>query len=159
VSFSRSSRSRIYHSLENDYNLSMPYEEIPHTADLCLRVWATDLSDLFMDSAFGMNALTGIRLAEKPRVMRSFTISATDIESLLVSFLSELAYYIEKDHLAFDLFDLCLTIEDDHPACLCAEMEGAAIVNMERTIKAVTFNNLQIHKTTQGYEFEIVFDV
>ncbi|MFA5873569.1 MAG: archease [Anaerolineales bacterium] len=54
----------------------MPYEELPHTADWCLRVWAADMAGLFAEAARGMNALSGVRLAPGLRVERMF-ISGT----------------------------------------------------------------------------------
>jgi SHS2 domain-containing protein len=137
----------------------MPFEELSHTADWSLRVWAVDLPHLFVESARGMNALSGIRLAEKPRVRRTFTTSAPDVESILVSFLSELVFYAEQDHLAFDHFNLSLGLEDGQPCHLSATLRGAHILSMDKAIKAVTYHNLQIQQTTRGYEMEIVFDV
>jgi len=137
----------------------MPFEELSHTADWSLRVWAEDLPHLFMEAAKGMNALAGIRLAKKPRVRRSFSASAPDAENLLVSFLSELVYFTEQDHLAFDDFDLSIEIEDDQPYRLSATLCGAPILSLDKAIKAVTYHNLQIRQTTRGVEVEVVFDV
>jgi len=137
----------------------MPFEELSHTADWSLRVWAEDLPHLFMETAKGMNALAGTKLAEKPRIRRTFSTSAMDIESLLVSFLSELVYYAEQDRLAFDHFDLSLKSEDGQPCCLSAVLRGAHILALDKPIKAVTYHNLQIQQITKGYEVEIVFDV
>ncbi len=137
----------------------MPFEELPHTADWSLRVWAADLAHLFVETARGMNALAGFRLAKKPRVRRTFATSAVDTESLLVSFLSELVNYAERDLLAFDHFDLSLNLEDDQPCRLSATLRGASILSLDKAIKAVTYHNLEIQQTTRGYELEIVFDV
>jgi SHS2 domain-containing protein len=137
----------------------MPFEEIPHTADWSLLVWAADLSTLFVESARGMTTLSGIKLAKKPRIVRTLSISAADKESLLVSFLSELVYYAEQDHLAFDHFDLNLDLKACQPSRLSAVLLGAPILSMDKAIKAVTYHNLHIHQTTRGYEVEIVFDV
>ena len=137
----------------------MPFEEISHTADWSLRVWAADLSTLFEDSAKGMTSLSGIRLVKKPRINRTLSISAADKESLLVSFLSELVYYAEQDHLAFDHFDLNLDLEASQPNHLSAALHGAHILSMDKAIKAVTYHHLHIHQSVRGYEVEIVFDV
>jgi SHS2 domain-containing protein len=137
----------------------MPFEELSHTADWSLCVWAADLPHLFMDTAKGMNALAGTKLAEKPRIRRTFSKSAVDIESLLVSFLSELVYYAEQDRLAFDHFDLSLKFEGGQPCRLSAILRGAPILVLDKSIKAVTYHNLQIQQTARGYEVEIVFDV
>jgi SHS2 domain-containing protein len=137
----------------------MPFEELPHTADWALRVWAADLVELFLEAARGMNAQAGIILANEPRVMRTFSASAADAESLLVSFLSELLYTGEQDHLAFDQIDLRIDQEKSHLYHLDATLRGAHLLSSEKAIKAVTFHNLQIRKTGRGFEVEIVFDV
>jgi SHS2 domain-containing protein len=137
----------------------MPFEELSHSADWCLHVWADELTDLFAEAAEGMNALAGISLADNPQVRQIFSISAPDIECLLVSFLSELAYCAEKDHRAFDRFELKLDHEVSQPCHLSARLHGAPILSMNKLVKAVTYHNLQIHQTTRGFEVEIVFDV
>jgi len=137
----------------------MPFEELSHTADWSLRVWAEDLAHLFVETARGMNSLAGVKLAEKPRVRRTFSASAQDTESLLVSFLSELVYHTEQDNLAFDDFDLSIDLEDGQPGRLSAILRGAPILSLDKAIKAVTYHNLQIQQTARGYEIEIVFDV
>jgi len=137
----------------------MPFEELPHTADWSLRVWAANLNQLLSESARGMNALTGVRLAENPRVRRTFTASAPDVENLLVSFLSELVYFADVDRLAFDHFDIHLDMEAGQPFRLSATLHGAPILSSDKAIKAVTFHNLQIQQTPLGVEVEMVFDV
>ncbi len=132
----------------------MPFEEIQHTADWCLHVWAADMAGLFAASAIGMNALAGVRLGEGPRVKRTFETTASDPESLLVTFLSELVYAAEQERLAFDRFEAKVESQ-----VLKVEMEGAPIVSIDKAIKAVTYHNLQIRQTARGYEVEIVFDV
>jgi SHS2 domain-containing protein len=137
----------------------MPFEELSHTADWCLRVWAEELTDLFVEAARGMNDLAGISLADKPQIEKTYSTSAADTESLLVSFLSELVYYAEQDHLAFDHFDLRIELIDDQSCHLSASLRGAPILSLDKSIKAVTYHNLHIHRTARGYEIEIVFDV
>ncbi len=132
----------------------MPFEEIQHTADWSLRVWAADLPGLFAESARGMNALTGVHLAEAPRTRQNFEAVAPDPESLLVAFLSELVYYAEHEHLAFEQFDIVIEGQK-----LMVRMTGAPILSLNKAIKAVTYHNLHIHQTERGYEVEIVFDV
>jgi SHS2 domain-containing protein len=137
----------------------MPFEELSHTADWCLRVWAGDLVQLFVDAARGMNTLAGIRLAEMPRVQRIFSTSADDAESMLVSFLTELVYFAEQDHLAFDNYELSIDPGAGQSMHLSALLQGAPIFSVDKAIKAVTYHNLQIRQTKKGLEVEIVLDV
>jgi SHS2 domain-containing protein len=132
----------------------MGFEEISHTADWSVRVWAQDLPSLFAQSARAMNSLSGTVTSNGPRVKRTFESEAPDEESLLVAFLSELVYYQEQEKLAFDIFKLEVKSKR-----LKVEMEGAQIVSLDKAIKAVTYHNLQIKETDQGFETTIVFDV
>lgn len=132
----------------------MGFEEIAHTADWSVRVWAPDLPSLFAECARAMNALSGTAAGEGPRVKQTFETEGPDAESLLVAFLSELLYYEEQEGLVFDLFHL--QVEGQR---LRVEMEGAPLASSEKAIKAVTYHNLKIEKTNQGLETTIVFDV
>ncbi len=141
----------------------MPFEELPHTADWSLRVWAADLPSLFMEAACGMNALSGAQpLSEVegsgPRTHRTFETDAPDPESLLVAFLSELVYAAEQEQLTFTRFHV-ETFERAEGWELKAEMDGAPLASVDKTIKAVTYHNLHVRQTERGVEVEIVFDV
>jgi SHS2 domain-containing protein len=132
----------------------MGFQEIPHTADWSVRVWAEDLPSLFIEAARAMNSLAGTVTDKEPRLKQTFESEAPDAESLLVAFLSELVYYQEQENLAFDAFKLEVEIQK-----LKIEMEGAPIASLDKAIKAVTYHNLKIAKTTEGFETTIVFDV
>jgi SHS2 domain-containing protein len=132
----------------------MPFEEIAHTADWALRVRAESLTQLFIESARGMNALSGARPAPGPCTRRSLTLSAPDDESLLVAFLSELVFEAEQENLIFDEFSI--QVEGER---LKVEMSGAPIGSINKSIKAVTYHNLKIREVEGGVEVEIVFDV
>jgi len=132
----------------------MGFEEISHTADWSARIWADDLPSLFKEAARAMNSLSGTVAGNGPRVRQSFSVETPDAESLLVAFLSELLYLQEQKDLTFDQFDLRVASQ-----WLKVEMEGTQIASSEKAIKAVTYHNLRIEKTNQGFEVTIVFDV
>ena len=132
----------------------MGFEELNHTADWALRVWADDLPGLFSEAARGMNSLAGARLTQEPRTKRSLELDAADAEGLLVAFLSELIYHAEQENRAYDQFEI--SIQDNH---LHAQMTGARLASLSKVIKAVTYHNLKIRQMARGYEVEIVFDV
>ncbi len=132
----------------------MGFEEIPHTADWSVRVWAQDLPSLFAESARAMNALAGTATSQSPRVKRAFKSEGPDVESLLVAFLSELVYCQEQENLAFDTFDTKLSDKQ-----ISVNMEGTQITSIDKAIKAVTYHNLKIEETSLGYETVLVFDV
>lgn len=132
----------------------MGFDEIPHTADWSIRVWAFDLEQLLVESARGMYWLAGVEMVDEPRVTKTLVLEGPDDESLLIAFLSELVYFTEQENLGFDMFEL--SIKNGR---LKVEMEGAQLQSISKTVKAVTWHNLAIHKSARGLEVEIVFDV
>jgi SHS2 domain-containing protein len=130
------------------------YQEMEHTADWALKVWAPTLPELLIQAARGMVALMGIQVKHTTRCQRTFTILFTDEESLLVHFLSELLYYLERDNLAFERFRISI-----NEAQVKVTAYGYPVLSIQKMIKAVTYHQLQVQTTERGYEAVIVFDV
>jgi SHS2 domain-containing protein len=130
------------------------YREIEHTADWELEVWAPDIPGLLVQAAFGMFALSGMRLQSEPRLKRSFQCRFDDSESALVTFLAELLWFAEHDRLCFDTIDLQI-----ETGWIFARLEGAPIAEQLKEIKAVTYHNLAVRTTGSGFSANIVFDV
>ena len=132
------------------------FKEIEHTADRALRIYGSDLQELLLNAACGMNSLldteynTCSRQAEK-----SVELEAIDAESLLVEWLSELAYWAETELLVFHKFDL----HSVSPTHVKATIHGSRVAKLENHIKAVTYHNLEIVQTDEGLTATVVFDV
>jgi SHS2 domain-containing protein len=133
---------------------SSGFREIAHTADWELEVWAPNLSALLEQAARGMYTLSRVHLQDGPRQTYTLDLQASDAESLLVSFLSELLYLGEHEALAVDQYNLTLD-----GCSLHAELSTAPLESIEKEIKAVTFHNLNIQSGQRGLEVRIVFDV
>jgi SHS2 domain-containing protein len=141
------------------YNSVMPpsksgFEELPHTADWAVRVWAGNLAGLFAEAAHAMNMLAGVLPSPGPLIQKTFVFTSPDPESLLVAFLTELVYYIEQESLVFATFKISI-----NGPTLNVRMSGAPILSLTKAIKAVTYHNLHIRKIDTGFQVEIVFDV
>lgn len=132
------------------------FEEIEHTADWALRVRGHDLRELLVNAARGMSRLLVPDLTLiSTDVERRFDLDALDAESLLVEWLSELAYWAEAEMLVFREFDL----RQVTPSHLEAVVRGGRAPNLQKQIKAVTYHNLEIITTDNGLETTVVFDV
>ena len=132
-----------------------PYREVDHTADWALHVWAATMEELFAEAARGMVALTEAHGQPGAAVRRRIELAAEDHESLLVAWLQELLYYTETEERVFTTFQ----IEHLDSTHLRAEVEGAPASEPGKAIKAVTYHNLKINRTADGYETTLVFDV
>jgi len=132
------------------------FEEVEHTADRALRIFGRDLSDLFRNAAAGMNSLMragGSGAAGS--VVKHIKLEAADAESLLVAWLSELAFWAETESLIFDRIDFI----ELSPARLRAVVRGATAQALDKHVKAVTFHNLAIGRHPGGLVVTVVFDV
>lgn len=129
------------------------YDEIAHTADWALKVWAPDLLSLFITAARGMYSLLGVVQKPGERVNRKISIESQDMEGLLVEFLSELLYFCD-DGIAFDKFDLAI-----RPEYIGGSLAGGRIAAIHKEIKAVTYHDLVIRQTGDRFEVTLVFDV
>ena len=132
------------------------YEVIDHTADWALRVYGSDLEQLFINAARGMSSLLVAELDAVPiDIERQFDLDAFDAETLLVDWLGELAYWAEAEQLVFRDY----VLRDVSGTHLSALVKGGRAVELLKHIKAVTYHNLEIVEGPAGLSTTIVFDV
>ena len=132
------------------------FEEIEHTADKALLIHGRNLEQLLLNAAKGMNNLMTTNVSKLPTgIKKNLAINAFDAESLLVEWLSELAYWAETEMLIFNKFDLNTLTE----TLVRATLWGGHVRKLEKHIKAVTYHNLKIVETDTGLEATVVFDV
>jgi SHS2 domain-containing protein len=130
------------------------WQEIEHTADLALHLWAADLPDLFVTAARGMLSLFVEVDAAALQETTDLTLTALDVETLLVDWLNELLYFVEVQGLAFTMFEFSALT----PTTLTATLRGGPVQAYSGYVKAATFHDLRVVATVEGYETEIVFD-
>jgi SHS2 domain-containing protein len=132
------------------------FEEIEHTADWALRIRGPDLAGLFVNAARGMSSLLVQELAALPfEIEKHLELEADDAESLLVNWLSELAYWAEAEGVVFGEFEL----HHVSPTQLQATVRGSQVSDLQKHIKAVTYHDLEMVETDEGLEVTVVFDV
>jgi SHS2 domain-containing protein len=132
------------------------FEEIEHTADRALRICGSNLAEFLLNAARGMTSLMTTRHTPCAEHQEKFVaLEAMDTETLLVDWLSELAYWAESEMLVFHEFK----IESVSPTHLKVRMYGTRVARLEKHIKAVTYHNLEIVQTGNGLTATVVFDV
>jgi len=131
------------------------FVEVEHTADISLRIWATTLEDLFKLSVAGMNSIIEIDVdIIDSGKYHEFCIEDIDLESMLVGLLNECNYKIQQEHMCANVTEIYVKNEKINGRLLFKK-----IMSMRKEIKAVTFHNLKINQSKQGYSVVIVFDV
>jgi SHS2 domain-containing protein len=130
----------------------MGFVEVAHTADVAFRAWGPTVDDLLVAAAQGMFSLAAADGAPAPR--REVEVSAPDLESLLVDWLSELLYLSEVNAEVYDAFGA--TVEPGWH--LRGWAQGRALGSGHTTVKAVTYHGLSVRREGDDYVATIVFD-
>lgn len=135
------------------YQIENHFYEINHSSDLAIHVSGEDLPQLFIHATLSMYQLMKLKVGEEFGEDFCISINAIDRESQLINFLNEVLFYIDQQKVLIPseiMFDLNK---------LSAKVKCYKLAGLERSIKAATFNNLEISKSHKGYFAEIVFDV
>lgn len=130
------------------------FSELPHTADVCIRIWGPDINSLFVQGAQGLFYLVQPEGISDTSIDIPIKIEGGDLETLLVGFLSLLLYWLEVDKLICSNPNIKYENGKITGSITCHYCEM-----ISRQIKAVTFHDLNIRETSNGYVAEIVFDV
>ena len=131
------------------------YEEVEHTADWAIHVWGRNLTELYAHAAQAMFEMMGEGDSTEAAVQHEVSIEDVDTEAVLVAWLNELLLLQELHHEMYSRFEVRVATTTD----LRATVKGTAGQPTGAKIKAVTFHDLQVVETADGYEATLVFDV
>jgi len=131
------------------------FEEIDHTADLCLKIWGDSIKSLFLAALSGLYHIAGVVFDEESRSgIQHHRFEDSDLENLLVSFLSEWNYRMQYEHQYVKIINF-----ETHQFVLDIDYKIFKVFEFQKEIKAVTFHNLEIVRAEHGYSASVVFDV
>jgi SHS2 domain-containing protein len=136
------------------------YEFFEHTADLGLRIRASDLDTLFAEAARALFAA----IVEDPATVRplqsiSLRVTGDDREYLLCDWLKELLYRFDTEHLLLGRFEVHVGA-----AGLTATAWGEPL-DLDRhalshEVKAITYHGLRVEQTADGgWLAEVIVDI
>jgi len=143
------------------------FQQLPHTADIAIRVYGATLAELFRNALVGMfqvvrPLIPSCRIqddrvvCDELPIRRDVAIDAHDAESLLVDFLSEALYLSDIHNEAY----LDAQVEHCTQTHIAATLCGADVEGFQQVeLKAVTYHDLKVKKTADGWEVIVVFDI
>lgn len=131
------------------------FAEIEHTADLALLIQAPDMLQLLDCASRALQATLALTFAAPPGRQIPLDLRGADPETLLVQWLEEQLYLIDTEGQAWHSW----TLQAAGPLRFTAQVVVCPIDPPDLHIKAVTFHDLVIRKTTAGLETTVVFDV
>ncbi len=134
--------------------MNICYEEVSHTADWSVKVWAVNLPELFSECMKAMLHMMKAEYLPGQSIGQIIDLQALDAESLLVAFLNEILFLIETRGLVPVKNDISISENTLHGVFQCMSLQS-----MKKEIKAVTFHNLKIEQKGKFLEVVLVFDV
>ncbi|HEX6301817.1 MAG TPA: archease [Acidimicrobiia bacterium] len=136
----------------------MPHSTLEHTADTGLEASADSLPQLIEELALGMfELMAAIETCPDDQIVEA-AVEATSNEDLVVDTLSELLYLSETEGVHFCRFevstagDFAVEIQAMGVPTEDVELDGPPI-------KAVTYHQLQVSETDEGWSANVYFDV
>ena len=133
--------------------------EIDHTRDIGLVVTAPDRGQLYERAAWGLFSVLTEPSAVEPREAHAIAVEGTDPVDLMVKWLSELNFLHVTQHVLFSKF----SIDELEDSRLAATAWGEPIDPERHTVytevKAITYHQLEIEETDDGWRVQIIFDL
>lgn len=134
----------------------LKYELINSPSELRLKIYGSSQEDLFRNALEVMfESAEPLTAEEKKRVTRSLNITARDLESLLVDFLSESLTLSDIYNEAYDALKVDM-MDAQH---IRAELQGYKVRGFEIEIKAVTYHDVRIVTQAGQLSTELVLDI
>jgi len=141
-----------------DFN-SLSYHIIDHTADLGIIVKGVDEKDVFIRAAYAMTDLMVKGDISKKTVIKDVSLHGEDFPDLMVKWLGEILYLFDGENLIVN----SIKIKSISPTKLKStvtltsfEIEHHQVI---REIKAVTYHQISVDKTKDGWQARIIFDI
>jgi SHS2 domain-containing protein len=136
----------------------MKYKYLPHTADAKFVAYGNNIDEVFENCAIAMFNILG--KTSDVKLIKKFEIElkAKNYERLLYDFLEELLFLLETENL---FLSNVKNLRIDKNFSLTCTIEGDNIQNYETNsdIKAITYSDMDIKETSEGYEATVVVDI
>jgi SHS2 domain-containing protein len=146
------------------YNTSMsisrkPYRLISHTGDLGMTVRGKDRIDLFEQAAWSFFDLLVDARKIEPEKAVEVSVEAPDREALMVAWLGELLVLFETQKIVLGKFEIKVLTDQTLKAVAWGAPFQWEKNRFKQAVKAVTYHQLRIWETTQGWRARVIFDI
>ena len=135
------------------------FDIIDHTADIGITAYGNDHAEVFSTAAHAMFSLITELDNVEEKVSCQIEKTEDGMEVLLVSWLNELLYIYETEHMLLKRFDIIHLDKKHIEAIAWGEKIDRAKHLLTTDIKAATYHLLSIERTQDGgYAARVIFD-
>jgi SHS2 domain-containing protein len=131
---------------------------LPHTADLWLEVEAHTLRALFEEFASSLVSFM-VEGPVEPREHREVELAADNREALLVRFLNEVNFLLEQEGFLTGAVRFQSLGSKRMKAWLLGEPCQGGRQRLVRSVKAATYHQLSLDRTSRGWRGQVIFDL
>jgi SHS2 domain-containing protein len=136
-----------------------PFEILEHPADIGFRAFGGTRAELFENAALALVSLASEPEDVAERLEYPLEAAGSDWESLLVGWLSEVLYWFDGKRIAFRRFQIRALDSELLSAAGYGEPRNSARHRARTIVKAVTWHQLKIRPTANGWMAEVYLDV
>jgi SHS2 domain-containing protein len=135
------------------------YQVFAHTADVGLRIKATELNSVFAEAGIALFSLIVSDLRDiEVRIEHEFHVEGHDLDFLLLDWLHELLFTFETQRLLFREFQVSV-----HASGLDAKAWGELFDEhrhrLDHEVKAITYHGLRLERMSGGWLAEVIVDI
>jgi SHS2 domain-containing protein len=134
------------------------FEVIDHTADVGVVAYGADLGRAFANAAKGLFSLVTELDDVAEVISRDLELAAPDREELLVTWLNELIYLFDTEHVLFNRFEVTV-FGNRLKARVYGEKVDSSRHRLKTGVKAATYHLLEVSKDDGGYRVRVIFDI
>jgi len=135
------------------------YESIDHTADLGIKIRGTSLEQLFENAAYAMFDIMAELDKVNAKQFLEIEIQGEGMEELLIDWLRNLLYKFNGEEYLLKDFVVKEISEKNLRAKVGGEKLDLSRHSLKREIKAVTYHELEVKRTPEGWEAQVIFDI
>ena len=136
-----------------------PFRILEHTADIGFEAFGATRQEVFANAACALTHLMVDLEAIAPRMEIPLGIEASDMPSLLVNWLSEILYWFDAEGWLFRDFRFDQFTEHSLAAIARGEKFDRRRHQVKLLVKAVTYHQLDLKETTQGWRAQVYVDI
>lgn len=138
---------------------TLPYTLLDHTADLGIRVYGSNLKNLFENAAKVLMDLMVRGASPEKTSPLTINLSGQDLPDLMVYWLSELLYLLEGENLLVSSIHMDSLSDKRLRATLETVPFNPEVHEILSEIKAVTYHQIEVTDKGDHWEATVIFDL
>jgi len=138
---------------------AQPFRILEHTADIGFEAFGATRHEVFRNAARALTHLMVDLDAIAPHEGKPLGAEASDMPSLLVNWLSEILYFFDAEGWLFRDFEFDALTDRSLTAMARGEKFNGRKHQVKLLVKAVTYHQLDLRETAEGWRAQVYVDI